>query len=101
VPAKVRLLTYADKEIQNLYWVEVRPGVFYFWLNCAVVRGESGTGAFFEEGRPSIYLVIIGNQSIPKEVFDHMPTQDKKIMGWSKDKLYGVGNLVFIDPRAP
>jgi len=96
---KIRLLTYPEQEIQAALYIEVKPGVFHVLFDWDVVEGESGTGAIIEEeGMSDAYLIIIRSQMLPEAVADRIPQAERERIHWSKGKLYGVGNLVRLNP---
>lgn len=100
-PAKIHFSTYPDKVIQNIMYIEVRPGSFHYIFDWPVVPGESGTGAFVEGAKEDAYLVVIRGQAIPEMVFNQLTPEEKKRINWSPGKIYGVGVLVLLHPKGP
>ncbi|MDO8594921.1 MAG: hypothetical protein Q7R93_05450 [bacterium] len=98
---KIRLSTYPEKLIQVLVSTEVAPGAFHMLFDWTPVPGESGTSGILQTGNTNAYVVVIRGQIVPKQVFDQLTPENKKLFHWSEGKLYGVGNVVNIDPPKP
>lgn len=98
-PAKIHFNTYPEITINNLLFIEIGNGAFHYIFDWTVAPGESGTGAFIEGGREDAYLVVIRGQQIPKAVIDQFPEKDIIRANWSPSKVYGVGNLILVNPK--
>ncbi len=94
---KVKFTTYPGKEINGLFWVEVKPGTFHVFINCDVVEGESGTVATVKE-RNGI-LVIIQKMTIPLDTYRLLPKEVQDTMNWSPKRTYALANFIGITQK--
>jgi len=100
-PAKIRFNTYPEQTIQNFLQVrmESASGAYYFFFDWVIEPGESGTSAIMEGEADNRYLVVTRCQPIDQEVYDKLPLDAKRLMKWSPEKLYGIGNLIIVEPQ--
>ena len=98
-PAKIHLTTYPERTVQNIFFIQVDSSAFHFIFDWKVMPGESGTSAVVEGEKENAYLVVIRDQAIPPNVINQLTESEKKLLNLSKGKIYGVGNLILLDPK--
>jgi hypothetical protein len=96
-PTKIRFSTYPEKSIQNVLYIKIGPKASHLIFDWTVMPGESGTSASVESMGENDYLVIIRGLKIPRIVWEQCTPENQKLLNWSEDKLYGVGNLIQIN----
>ena len=88
-PNKIHFLTYPEKPLQGLFWIEVKPGTWHIFFKHKVVPGESGTGALIEGFPSDTLLVIIRTTAYNDENF-------LKQFNVKAGETLGVGHLIKI-----
>ena len=96
-PAKIHFGTYPEKTIEGLLSVKVRGNTHHVTMDWAPVPGESGTVASVEHEDHNAYLVIIRGAPVAERLLEQLNPENRKRFKWSKDKIYGIGNLVKIE----
>jgi hypothetical protein len=100
-PTKVHFSTYPEKSIQNVLHIKVGAGSYHMVFDWEVMPGESGTSASVESMGENDYLVIIRSFKIPKRIWELCTPENKQLLNWSEDKVYGlVTSLKSTDQRS-